>query len=117
MKFVLTCIDDDLYDVDNGRKVTVEFTADYVEDVLSEVGYFLKACTFEVDGDVVIQSQQEPTEEDNDWAWDYDEETEQPSSFEVTFSDGILASAINHIDLTMVLRIKLIADSLQVLIL
>ena len=35
-------------------KLTLEFQADSIDEVLSQVGFFLKGCSYEFDGEVGI---------------------------------------------------------------
>ena len=101
MKFILTFIDNGIYGDEEGRKLTLEFEAEYTEEVLAEVTNFLKGCGFN-SGNIV----EEVIEDDlnDEWVWnagdDEEEYTTQPS-FEVSFSDNILGSALQEVSLNI----------------
>ena len=101
MKFILISTDNGIYGDEEGRKLTLEFEADSVDDVLVEITSFLKGCGFN-NGNIV----EEVIEDDlnDEWVWnagDDDEEYTTQPSFEVSFSDNILGSALQEVSLNI----------------
>ena len=59
MKYTFTCEDDF-----SSWKNSTEFYAESLDDVLENFGYFLKGCTFHIDGQVdIVNDQIESTED------------------------------------------------------